>query len=240
MKFKFSFHSTDNPAIKWTLAPSILLCVAFAFTTSTVSAQVVPPTEVGPVFTIDFDGTGAPSVFVDAIALTNEFAGEGVNFSGPGVFDGGAILNESSGFDILARSGTDFFAFNSNISGEYQNGGTPRGPATISFDSLVNFVSIFASGGSDTASFTIDAFLQDEMVGSQTITAPAGIWTELLISSDAVTGNSGFDSVVVSEDGDGAFVFDDLSFGTAVPEPSSALIVVLCTGLASITRRRTR
>ena len=236
MKFEFSSHSIDNPTVKWMLYQSILFCVAFTLTTSTVYAQTV----VTPVFNnVDFDGTGAPSNFADTIALSNEFAAQDVIFSGPGELDGGGILNQAGNFGIQARSGTDFLAFNRVA--QYLGGGTPVGPLAISFDSRVDFVSIFASGGDNSTSFTIDAYRLDGLVGSRTFNASAAVWTELLISSEDVAGDIGFDSVVISENSNrDAFVYDDLSFTTAVPEPGSALIVVLCTGLASLTRKRTK
>ena len=46
------------------------------------------------VLKISFDDVDAPCDFAETNALTSEYSGLGVNFSGPGGKDGGAILNE--------------------------------------------------------------------------------------------------------------------------------------------------
>ena len=87
--------------------------------------------------TINFDGTGAPSLFVQTSPLTNTYSGLGVNFNGvDGV--GGSILNQSGNFGFNALSGTDFLAFNTAVG----TGNIQR----ISFDSAVSNVSIWAAG----------------------------------------------------------------------------------------------
>ena len=55
------------------------------------------------------------------VALTGEYDSLGVTFAGPGGFDGGAILDECSGFGISGYSPPNFLAFNTPIAIAMQN-----------------------------------------------------------------------------------------------------------------------
>jgi hypothetical protein len=188
-------------------------------------------------FDVDANGNtiNAPSLFANTTALTNLYAPLGVHFSGPGGNDGGAIINQAGNFGENARSQPNFLAFNTFA--RLSNGGTPRGPETITFDASQSAVSLFASdaGGSDT--FRLDAFnAVGTLVASDTETAGAGLYALLSVSSPDI------DKVIVTETGGvGVFVLDDLSFTPAgpraVPEPSSLVLLALGGGALAGWRR---
>jgi hypothetical protein len=177
-------------------------------------------------FDVDANGNtiNAPPVFLSTTALRDLYAPLGVHFNGLGGNDGGAILNQLGGFGVNARSQPNFLAFNGLAT--LSNGGIPRGPETITFDSPQSAVSIFASdaGGPDT--FRLDAFnAAAVLVASDTESAPGGAYAQLSVSGAGIT------RVVVTElGGVGVFVLDDLSFtpavvGGVVPEPSSLALL---------------
>jgi hypothetical protein len=164
---------------------------------------------------IDFEGTGAPTTFGATQALSNEYASLGVLFSGPTPGDGGAILNQGSGFGVPARSGTDYLCFNEIAS--YSNGSSPGGPETITFTtSTATQVSVWVSGGSQATSFQMTGYRQGTPVANVSNSSQIASWAELAIADPL-----GFDSVVVEEiGGDFAWCLDDVSFTTGVPNDS--------------------
>lgn len=91
----------------------------------------------------------------------------GVVFEGPAPLDGGGILNQGGNFGVNARSGTDFLAFNRNSL--FSDGGTPRDPENLLFDSFVNEVSIWASGGNQSTSFMMEGFRNGQLIEVDTI-----------------------------------------------------------------------
>jgi PEP-CTERM motif len=180
----------------------------------------------------DVDANGNPIQGYSSFggsALTDLYAPLGVHFSGPGKNDGGAILDQVSNFGVNARSGSNFLGFHSG--GTYPNGGAPIGPETISFDTPQSAVSLFASGGSNSDMFVLDAFDSNNVLvtTSGIQTALAGEYTQLSVAGQGIR------KVVLTELGSGLFVADDLSFtaGTsAVPEP--ATLTLLGFGIAGL------
>jgi hypothetical protein len=174
---------------------------------------------------IDFDGTGAPDVFVDTAPLSSQYAGLGVTFAGAtGI--GGSILNQASEFGFGARSGTDFLAFNVDA-----GTGTDE---RISFASDQNMVSLYAAT-IDSAAFTLSAFdIGGNLLGSTSLNAD-GNWQELTLAL------AGIRSVVLSSTAF-SFALDDLVFegeAAQVPEPASVgLIAAGLLGFAAARRRR--
>ena len=183
---------------------------------------------------INFDGTGAPDVFVSTTALRDTYAGLGVHFLGStGANDGGGILNQTSDFGVNALSGTDFLAFN-NIA-TFSDGGIPRMNEIINFDADQSFVSIFISGGNNNDFMRLEGFASlngtGGSLGFDQHTAPNGDWSQFIVNA------AGIRSVVISApDADGEQVADDLSFSTqtggGVPEP--ATLVLLPAGLLAM------
>jgi hypothetical protein len=155
---------------------------------------------------IDFDDVSAPCTFVDTVRLTELYASLGVHFLGPGGKDGGAIVNKCGNFGVSPVSGDNFLAFNrtSNLS----DGGTPKDPETIVFDSLMAEVSIYAAGGNGSGGkFTMMAYDVDDVLvdSAMVITKP---WALMSVSWPL-----GIKKVVLEEAGlDNAFVYDNLSF----------------------------
>ncbi|WP_322731297.1 hypothetical protein [Nostoc sp. ChiQUE01b] len=173
--------------------------------------------------TINFDTDASDNpinaldLFVNTTRLADLYAPLGVDFSGSGGNDGGVILNQSGNFDIDARSGLNFLVFNRDA--RLSDGGVPTDPETITFNTLLNSVSIFAASANDTATFTLEAFDRNNLlVGSNTITTQPSTYSQLSVSS--ASGN--ISRIVLTSRDDNYFVYDDLSF-TPVPEPSSVL-----------------
>ncbi|MFO0827289.1 MAG: hypothetical protein U0572_03980 [Phycisphaerales bacterium] len=156
----------------------------------------------------DVDAAGhpliAPALFDEASPMTETYAPLGIHFKGPGVEQGGTILNDST-FTIDAHSGSNFLAFSAAEGGPFVT------PETITFDSPKSAVSIFASGISQLRTFTMQAFAANgTLLDSDTI-ATAG-WKQLSVASPA-----GIKSVVltVANPGLNPYLFDDLVASTA-------------------------
>jgi hypothetical protein len=183
----------------------------------------------------DIDAFGSPITpppnFLATVPLTTLYSPIGVTFSGPAALSGDAILNDLGAFGVSARSGTNFLAFNGDAL--YQSGGLASDPETVTFSTLMSNVSIWASGGGNSATFVMNAFdASNALVGSNTINPAASTYGQLLVSYAP-----GISYVTLTEsNGDGSFVYDDLGF-TQVPEPASAVLAVLSI-LAGGRRRR--
>jgi len=183
---------------------------------------------------IDFDDAPAPSLFGDAVALTEAYAGLGVHFVGPAALDGGAILDQNGNFGVTAHSGRNFLAFNRGAL--MLDGGKPRDPETILFDEPMSFISIYAAGGFEQDEFTMEAYnAANVLVDTDTVATQD--WARLSVSSAA-----GIHRVVLTQTSDNAaFTYDDLSFRPAsvvVPAPGALLLGTLGTGLLGWLRRR--
>ena len=180
---------------------------------------------------IDFEGTGAPSVFIGTTHLTELYAPLGVHFSGPGRLDGGAILNQDGNFGVNALSGTDFLAFNNTA--VMSDGGIPTDPEKILFDNPMGYVSIFAAGGFNADYFLLSAYdAGGSLLGSSNVTTQG--WAQLSYSDP--TGSIKW--IILQQQGDYAYVYDNLEFDV-VPEPGS--LMALASGLVvlgGIIRRR--
>ncbi len=184
---------------------------------------------------IDFDDVVAPDLFAETGALREEYAGLGVHFVGPADKDGAAIVNDST-WGVSAHSGLNILAVNPNAADALLGGGTPQGPETILFDSLMGEVSIYVSGSGNADTFTIEAYdAMNALVDSDTVTTHD--WALLGVSSAA-----GIQRVVLAVPVyEGGSMFDDLSFtelAPAVPAPAGILLGTLGTGLVGWLRRR--
>ncbi|MCX6591026.1 MAG: PEP-CTERM sorting domain-containing protein [Acidobacteria bacterium] len=166
--------------------------------------------------------SGSPST-----ALTTEYAGSGVTFSGPSAIDGGATVDQCGNWGINAHSGTAFLAFNAFAVSSLAGGGAPIGPETLTFSSLVTDVSIWASVGRDITLTAFDG--SGKQVGSSSVANAAGSWNLLQVSAPGIA------TAVLSYSGPVA-IFDDLNFtpgGTAVPEPGTLGFLVVGLGVVT-------
>ena len=166
---------------------------------------------------INFE-TGAPSTFDQTTPLTELYAPLGVHFSGPAAGQGGAILDENGNFGLNAHSGLDFLAFNRST--------FANDPETIRFDTLQSEVSIFAGAGG-VGTYTLAGF---DANGAPVASVVGSNASGQYIFLDLV--GAGIRSVVLTETGTGAFVYDDLSFngGTgpiSTPEPATLMMASL-------------
>jgi hypothetical protein len=185
-----------------------------------VALAVTLPASAG---VVDFDGTGAPEVFADTVALSAHYASLGLTFAGIGG-SGGYILNQGAELGFMARSGTDFLAFNV----EAGTGGEER----ISFASAQDTVSVHAATYED-GTFTMTAFdAAGTVLGFASLVASRD-WQALTFN------HAGIRSVVVTSTA-GGWALDDLSFNASavVPEPGSlALLGAGLLGLAALRRK---
>jgi hypothetical protein len=178
---------------------------------------------------------GAPSDFNQTTALTNTYSVSlGVTFSGPGGNNGGAILDQGSGFGVNAHSGVDFLAFNTT-SATLSNGGTPEGPETIAFATPVFNVGLWVGGETSGSTYTLMAYNSaGSLLGSTSILPTSGSWSQLTIGATNIS------SLVLSFNNTFAVV-DDLTWNSngSVPEPSTlALLGFGMAALAGFARRR--
>jgi hypothetical protein len=190
-----------------------LLAVLAVATVSLASAQNITFEELGV----------QPSGFANTNPLTNQYA-PAVTFAGPNPLDGGAVLNQSGNFGVNAHSGEHFLAFNKAAS--MQNGGVATDPETLTFGSAMTDVSIWAAGGFNTDSFQMQAFnAANQLIDTDSLSTQD--WAQLSVSGIGIT------KVVLTQTGDSAWVYDDLTF---VPEPASLALLIL--GVAAMGVRR--
>ena len=176
----------------------------------------------------DHDANGnviqAPSVFIATTHLSELYAPLGVHFSGGvGPNDGGAILDQDGNFGVPAHSGRNFLAF--NVNAVMSDGGVPRDPETIQFDTPMVAVSIYAAGGYVPATFEMDAYdVNGNLVDSNVVNTQD--YSQLSVASDA-----GIDHVVLTASGSstGFWVYDDLSFDDGM---TTAVALVTAHGLS--------
>lgn len=181
------------------------------------------------VINFDTDAFGnpfaAPDESIETTRLEEFYAPLGVHFwgpDGPNGRDGGAIFDQDSNFGINPRSGRNFLGFNRLPFVTFMDGGKPRDPETITFDTLATHVSIFAGAGIVLTFFMQGFDANGVLVASDTLTTQQ--WGELEVASP-----SGIKSVQLScLDPDFValyFVYDDLSVDF-VPEPSATSLLI--------------
>lgn len=94
---------------------------------------------------IDFDDDSPPCEFESTTALRNQYSDLGIHFDGPGINDGGAILDDCVDFGVTGHSPPNFLAFSTTA--ELPGANDPQGPETVTFDYPIVFFE--ASFGSD-------------------------------------------------------------------------------------------
>ena len=172
---------------------------------------------------IDFDDSNAPGLFAGTVALSDRYAALGLTFSGAsGV--GGAIINQAAELGFMARSGTDFLAFN-------VEGGTGR-DERMSFASAQDAVSIHAATYEE-GTFTMTAFDGSGNVLGFISRATSRDWQALTLN------HAGMRSVVVASTTSG-WGLDDLSFDAAGQVPEPAGLTLMGAGLLGFFAARRR
>ena len=161
--------------------------------------------------TINFDDFQAPCVFASTTALRNRYQSLGVTFTGPGINDGGGILDECGNFGVSGYSRPNFLAYNPGA--RFSNGGIPRDPQTMHFDPPVSSVSFYVFGhyGGTVNAYAYDA--NNQLVDSDSAN---------LVSNGAQISLSGTGivRVVYSTNPNKIYVMDNLSFTQFQPSPT--------------------
>lgn len=174
---------------------------------------------------INFNGIG------NEAAITNQFTGQGVTFSGP-VYgmtnDGDTSLFPSNGGGVIASN------WRYSISGI-----SPVGPMVATFSSPVTRVGFYDETNTADA-LLVTLFLGVTQTGSFTIANPNGATVDFFGVQDA----SGFDRIQIdAQSFDNRFLaIDDFRFEgnvrSTVPEPSSAALLGIGLAGAFIVRKR--
>ncbi len=117
---------------------------------------------------INFDNIDAPDFFINTNPCQNEYNGYSIDFEGPSINDGGAILNEGSSFGVTGYSPPNFLAFNTGSM--MANGGVPQGPETIYFYETVSYVEMLA-GSANAGLIEMTAYdINNNLIGHKQIT----------------------------------------------------------------------
>ena len=206
------------------LATSALAPVAL-----TLATLVVSPARADISINFDVNASGQPlsppAIFDNASPLRNAYAALGVHFTGSTSATGGAILNDST-FAQPARSGHNFLALTGVESTTF------GGPETITFDSAVFLVSIYASGIGHPYTFKMEAFdAGGTLLDTNSITT-AG-FNQLSVASATAIHSVKLTAVNA---GVNPYVYDDL-FASTAPTPPS-LLILTGGGVAMVRRRR--
>lgn len=101
--------------------------------------------------TINFDDVTAPCNFTLTAPLTTQYQAQGVTFAGPAAGEGGAILNQCSGFGVTGHSVPNFLAFNTGS-------GYPKGPETVALATPAYSVAINVGDGVNPGVATLSAY----------------------------------------------------------------------------------
>ena len=210
-------HKSDRHSLKASNSLRTIMVIA-------VISSIIGIAESAQAVSINFDTDAsgnalfAPNSF--ETPLTNLYSSLGVNFSSPtGPNNGGAILNQTGNFGVNARSGIQFLGFNKAAS--YPNGGIPTDPEILDFSTLISDISIFSSGGDNNATFQLQAFdFSNVLLGTSIVNTLPNSYGNLSFTS----GSNNISKVILTQtNGDGSFLYDDLSFNSktpmSVPEP---------------------
>jgi hypothetical protein len=152
---------------------------------------------------INFDDVTAPCVFADTVALREEYAAQGVHFLAPAPLDGGGRLDECGNFGVSGHSSPNFLAFNKDAL--YSDGGVPKSPQGVLFDSTYSRVQVKA-GSVFPKKFYMRAFdAGGTLIGSAQITLTSAV--------QAVSISAAGIRSIRFHSGAGSWVVDDLRAG---------------------------
>lgn len=171
-----------------------------------IGPAVVLPPPAGAVV-INFDGVSRPCLAVQTTALRNDFAAQGVTFSGPGAKDGFAVFDECGNLGVSGHSTPNFLAWNDDAA--FSNQGIARGPETLTFSSPVSLVQVNA-GSRSGGTIRMEAFnASGGSLGSDSFTLSAALQT-LRVTANGIV------RVVITVPANSFGVLDNLAF---VPGP---------------------
>lgn len=173
---------------------------------------------------IDFDGMAAPALFADTTPLSDQYAGLGITFSGATGL-GGELLDQAAEMGFMARSGTDFLAFNT----EAGLGQDER----IAFAGTQSSVSVYLAS-LPRGIFTLTAFDGGGNLLGATSLASSREWQAMTLSYEGIR------SAVVASTAS-SWALDDVSFTASgeVPEPGGIVLLgVALLGLVGSRRER--
>jgi len=190
---------------------------------------------------LGFDDRPPFCLFLDTVALRDEYADRGLAFRGPDLRDGGGVLNVCAFFLVTGISPPNFLAFNEQT--EYSDGGVPRDPQTIRFAAPMDFVKVQVGAPIEvdfpatlTAFGVDDEELASATVGLQRQTVP------LLVEAPGIV------RVMLTAPG-ARYILDDLLWGQSaggdlalagdevtlsVPAGETAVVAVTVTNHASV------
>jgi Secretion system C-terminal sorting domain len=140
---------------------------------------------------IDFDDMTAPCYFSDQVALTNEYAAQGIIFSGQG-----EVLDECGNFGITNYSSPNFLAFNT--------GAGVSGPETMNFNPPITDLSLYA-GQASSGTITMNAYDAGNVLVDTDVIVGAAALAQMSVAAPGIT------RVVLSFSGTVA-CFDDLVY----------------------------
>ena len=175
-------------------------------------------------FAIDFDDVYAPRLFGETRALRDHYAPLGVHFaayhpSWPD--DGGAILNDTTGYGVTGHSSPNYLALNGFEGVWMADGGQPHAPQVIAFDYPVSAVAFQAGTWYTSETLTAEAYdARNCLVDTATATLTGSMQTLSLASPAGITR-----LVVTSATPTEMFVIDDLSWTGGAPTGEHAVVL---------------
>lgn len=174
-------------------------------------------------FLIDFDDHYAPRSFGETDALRDLYAPLGVHFPAyhpANPKDGGAILNENSGYNVSGYSSPNYLAFNGAPDLYFQGDGSPRCPQVIEFDNPVHRVKFNAATHNTSQTISVKAYDQDNWEVDSKL-----VQIDQTMSLIAVYSDQGIKRVVIDCAGTELFVIDDLRWEGGGPAGTAAVVL---------------
>jgi hypothetical protein len=155
---------------------------------------------------INFDDTVRPCLFIETVALRDEYAGDEVRFSGPGLKDGGAVLNECGNFGVSGHSSPNFLAFNCHA--QLSGGGVPRGTEVLTFSQPVRRLSAYVGSRVDSGA----AMRVFALSSSGTVLDSDAVYLRPDLQMIEVASTVGISQVLIGIQSPCVWVLDDLGF----------------------------
>jgi hypothetical protein len=144
--------------------------------------RLIKDVQIDTTVVTNFDDVNAPCLFEDTTPLRGREQSAGFLAPKP---DGGAILNNCSGFGIAPHSPPNFLAFNNTSA--YLAGGVPKTPELIFVGQNRSTVSLWVSGGSKPGfPLGVVAFGNGGVQGVVT-TVTNSVWAQVTLTGTEIT-----------------------------------------------------